>query len=46
MLTPKGMWRLREAGQEVSPHGRPGAERLVVHLPFPLGILRLGVGKK
>lgn len=46
MLTPKGMWRLREAGQEVSQHGQTGAERLVAHLPFPLGILRLSVGKK
>lgn len=46
MLTPKEMWRLLEAGQEVSLHGRPGAERLVVHLPFFLGVLRLSVGKK
>lgn len=46
MLTPKGMWLLREAGQEVSLHGQPGAERLVAHLPFLLGVLRLSVGKK
>lgn len=46
MLTPKGMWRFREAGQEVSPHGQPGAERLVAHLPFLLGVLRLSVGRK
>lgn len=46
MLTPKGMWRLREAGQEVSQHGQPGAERLVAHLSFPFGVLRLSVGKK
>lgn len=46
MLTPKGMWRFREAGQEVSSHGRPGAERLVAHLLFLLGVLRFSAEKK